>query len=264
MDLNANEMYLMAVIETLKKENDDLKEEKMLALEQLEASQNAVEFLKSEMEVMKDVHRNEMDKVTNTNRLKIEKLEREKIEDARKSERKVAKIKKHVCFESDCMAKKRNEEIKSLKSKASFEMDVSAQIFERILFEFDWRENKKINFVNGIDAFDPTPTQVENDDLDTFVAKYINWLKHIYETDMKLLNAPHILSKRNTLVHAMFSRLRGEKKNHLSISMYILDVGLIMQDQSRYIRQLGELTLKNPLDFTVTFIEWHDLMMSFQ
>ena len=60
MDLNSDQMFLLAKIELLQKENDALKEERVTTLQKLELAQISVSLLKAEIVVMKEAKENEM------------------------------------------------------------------------------------------------------------------------------------------------------------------------------------------------------------
>ena len=259
MELNANEMYLMAVIETLKKENDDLKEEKMVVLEKLEASQNTVGLLNAEILAMKEFHRDEMTKKAKSNQLEVAKvrnqrnkarnmaqrIENEKLEEAEKTE---SKIKKDVAFQYQSIINEQKKEIESLKSKAS--MDAKAQIMECVLSEFDWGYNKKFNLVSNVNAFDPSPKQIQRENLSDLIAKYLNWLNIVRQVDMNLLVEPNILSKRNNIVHAIAIRLETEHSGHPALENF--------EDEVQFYIENNKLTLKQPFDFTVKFLDDFD------
>ena len=60
MDFNCEQMFLLAKIEFLQKENDALKEERAITLKKLELTQISVSLLKAEIGVIKDAKENEM------------------------------------------------------------------------------------------------------------------------------------------------------------------------------------------------------------
>ena len=60
MDFNCEQMFLLAKIEFLQKENDALKEERVATLKKLELTQISVSLLKAEIGVIKDAKENEM------------------------------------------------------------------------------------------------------------------------------------------------------------------------------------------------------------
>ena len=60
MDFNCEQMFLLAKIEFLQKENDALKEERVTTLQKLELTKISVSLLKAELGVIKETKENEM------------------------------------------------------------------------------------------------------------------------------------------------------------------------------------------------------------
>ena len=69
MEMNPENMYLLALVETLKKENDALKEENVAVHGKLESAEDSISRLKAEILVMKETEKNHLI-VTENNNLK--------------------------------------------------------------------------------------------------------------------------------------------------------------------------------------------------
>ena len=77
MEMNAENMYLFALVETLKKENDILKEENVITLQKLEAAENSVSRLKAQILVMNEAKNDtprDMEKINLKHQFEISKI----------------------------------------------------------------------------------------------------------------------------------------------------------------------------------------------
>ena len=96
MEMNPENMYLLALVETLKKENDALKEENVAVLTKLESAEDSISRLKTEILVMKETEKNHLI-VTENNNLKHQ-LEISKI---RKRRNKAFNVARRLQSETD-------------------------------------------------------------------------------------------------------------------------------------------------------------------
>ena len=112
MDFNCEQMFLLAKIEFLQKENDALKEERVTTLQKLELAEISVSLLKAEIGVVKDAKQTEMFE----HQIEMAKMIR-KLGKARKDgEAKIASIESHTKakiakIESDFDVKHQNQTI---------------------------------------------------------------------------------------------------------------------------------------------------------
>ena len=129
MEFNCEQMFLLAKIEVLEKENDALKEERVTTLQKLELAEISVSLLKAEIGVVKDAKQTEMFE----HQIEMAKMIR-KLDKARKDgEAKIASIEnltkaKIAKIESDFDAKHQNEKIVHERKLQETINDASAQM----------------------------------------------------------------------------------------------------------------------------------------
>lgn len=107
MEMNAENMYLLAYIETLKKENDALKEENIAASQKLESAKDTISRLKAEILVMKEVEKDHLVVAENKCRYQFEISKiRKNRNNAVNAARKLAQV-----------SEEKNQEVKTWKTK---------------------------------------------------------------------------------------------------------------------------------------------------
>lgn len=67
MEMDPENIYLLALVETLKKENDALKEKNVAVLTKLESAEDSISRLKAEILVMKEVEKDHSVVIKNNN-----------------------------------------------------------------------------------------------------------------------------------------------------------------------------------------------------
>ena len=249
MGMNAENMYLEAKIQVLEKENNDLMERNLVALQKLEAAENTISKLKADMLLMKESKKN-LEKRNQHAVSKMRKKRNKAFNAARKLEaeaenkaneifdmtawitlQKTKEIRQKAAAEIEEITKKRDEEIVSwkkkyddLESKVS-QMSTSANIFEKILFEFNWGHNVVSKQFDNIFEFPIKLSNIEicsqSSILKNEISLYLKWVLELKKTEegLHFLRQPATLEYRSEIVNAIRQRLQ-ENKHHPALVVY--------------------------------------------
>ena len=259
MEMNAENLYLEAKIQVLEKENNELMEGNLVALQKLAAAENTISLLKADMLLMKEskkdlVKRNQFDvsemrKKRNKAFNHAQKLQAE-VESLTNEMshltswivvQKPKEIQKLAAAEIEEITKKKDEEIASwkmkydeLESKVS-QMSTSANIFEKILFEFNWGQNIVSKQFDNIFEFPImlSKNRLQSPILKNEISHYLNWVLELKKTEegLQFLRQPATLEYRSEIVNSIRQRLLDEDKHHPALVVYKNDCRIEWQDK---------------------------------
>ena len=261
MEMNAEIMYLEAKIQVLEKENTELMEGNLVVLQKLEAAENTISLLKGDMLLMKEskedlVKRNQFDVS------EMRKKRNKAFNNAQKLQAEVESLTNEICHltswivvgkpkeiqklaaaEIEEVTKKKDEEIASWKTKYDelaskvSQMSTSANIFEKILFEFNWGQNIVSKQFDNIFEFPIKLSKIQHRSqspiLKNEISLYLNWVLELKKTEegLQFLRQAATLEYRSEIVNAIRQRLLDENKHHPALVVYKNDCRIEWQDK---------------------------------
>ena len=248
MDFNCEQMFLLAKIEFLQKENDALKEERVTTLKKLELTQISVSLLKAEIGVIKDAKENEMfehqiemakmirklDKTRKDGKAALAKIEsnfkagkelyRQKtLQRTKLQQNKLKEAIKDASAQMAAFKKQKEEEVNKWKLRyEDLKKDVHAEnpsakiikdafLPEEIWCKLKWGQNDGNIFLGDETKFRLDPADiVTSESFHKPLAYHLNWwLKHNKtEKGRQFLAQPEIIKYRNDVCLAINQRFR--------------------------------------------------------
>ena len=114
-------------------------------------------------------------------------------------------------------------------------MNAYRQIFENVLFEFDWGQSEPENAVNDHQDFIlATEDIATNPDYESLIARYLNWYVKCQAvqstTGTDLLESPQGIEFRERSMAAFYARLQESDKYHPALLVHSHDCQLQQQD----------------------------------
>ena len=107
-------------------------------------------------------------------------------------------------------------------------MNISRQLLENVLFEFDWGQADPENAVVDPTTFDIPETAISsNDNYECLIARYLNWYVKCQELaatgTADILNSEPGLEFRNRILAAFQARMVRTDKDHPALLVYAHD-----------------------------------------
>ena len=125
-------------------------------------------------------------------------------------------------------------------------MNAFRQLFENVLFEFDWGQADPENAVADPANFELTPEEIKsNAEYEPLIAKYLNWYAKCQACQgaggAGIHLTPQGIDFRGRTLSAIYTRLVQTDRHHPALLVYSHDCQLLQQDSictppySRYI-----------------------------
>ena len=116
-------------------------------------------------------------------------------------------------------------------------MSTSANIFEKILFEFNWGQNVVSKQFDNIFEFPIKLSNIEicsqSSILKNEISLYLKWVLELKKTEegLHFLRQPATLEYRSEIVNAIRQRLLHENKHHPALVVYMNDCRIEWQEK---------------------------------
>ena len=130
-------------------------------------------------------------------------------------------------------------------------MDPYRQMFENLLFEFNWGQLKPDNQISDPKQVPVVVQQISNTgQLEDLMAKYHNWFNAVHlahkKDALEVLNKPETLKYREAVLTAFEGRLQLEQPHHPLLTIYNRDRAAYQTYQDLYliVSQIRPVSLK--------------------
>ena len=212
MNFNAELMYKDAVIATLKKEIEELKEERVSTLMKLEVMGQEVSSLKSAMKIQV---------------AEAEEATRKKDEEVKSWKTKFDDLKK----------------IQKARKAKVYKLEKNSTLYEEKWSKEDWGQDDDKIFLGDATKFRLNLESIQkasNEDIKKFIAYHVNWWLEIGRTEQgsQFLKQPGILKYRNDISIAIEKRLQ-ELRN----IKFLSDLQACFQDMRRTLESLSSRSM---------------------
>ena len=135
-------------------------------------------------------------------------------------------------------------------------MDEYQNMFEKLLFEFNWGQHKPENQIKNILEMPLLLTKVPSEgDIEDHMAKYHNWIATIYqvkgEKATEMLNEHAVITFRRAALGVLQSRIKTEQPDHPINVIYAMDCqayrekGLFLSPPANGLKLIFSFSVKN-------------------
>ena len=114
-------------------------------------------------------------------------------------------------------------------------MNVFRQLFENVLFEFDWGQTEPENAINILTDFSYSPEDIKNQaDIEPVIAKYVNWYALCQSMPpvegVTALESPEVVQFRMQTLAAIHNKLVETDRDHPALLVFAHDCQTLQQD----------------------------------